>query len=243
MPFDGPHRPEPNIVGIGVGLAVVLSMIAGMTDAIGFIRSRDFVSFMTGNTTHLAIAVGQGLWREALPLLLLILGFVLGNTLGGLVVILTRGRQTPLLSLVTLLLAAAALVSPANALSLPALLLLVLAMGASNAGLQRIGGTAMSVSFVSGGLSRFGIGLAGWLMGERRSGWVIQAVPWIGMLLGAILGTELELRAQAVPLWVPCAAMGGLAFLTLALPHERQQGFTTVFSAPSGAGKRRSSTG
>jgi uncharacterized membrane protein YoaK (UPF0700 family) len=243
VPFDGPHKPDPNIVGIGVGLAVALSMIAGMTDAIGFIRSRDFVSFMTGNTTHLAIALGNGLWREALPLFLLILGFVLGNTLGCLAVILTRGRQTPLLLLVALLLGVAALISPMHTLSLPALLLLVLAMGASNAGLQRIGGTAVSVSFVSGGLSRFGIGLAGWIMGERRPGWVIQAVPWIGMLRGAIVGAELEMRLQTVALWVPCAAMGGLAFLSLGLPHERQQGFTTVFSAASGAGKRRSSTG
>jgi uncharacterized membrane protein YoaK (UPF0700 family) len=243
VPFDGPHKSDPHVLGIGVGFAVAMSMVAGMTDAIGFIRSRDFVSFMTGNTTHLAIALGHGLWREAMPLFLLILGFVIGNTLGCLVVILTRGRQTPLLLLVALLLGAAALVSPMNSLSLPALLLLVLAMGASNAGLQRIGGTAISVSFVSGGLSRFGIGLAWWIMGERRSGWVIQAVPWLGMLLGAIAGALLATRLQVAALWVPCAAMGALAFLSFTLPREWQQRFTNASSAPSGVGKTRSSTG
>jgi uncharacterized membrane protein YoaK (UPF0700 family) len=239
VPFDGPHKPDPHMVGIGLGFAVAMSMAAGMTDAIGFVRSGDFVSFMTGNTTHLAIALGHGLWREAAPLFLLILGFVFGNTLGCLVVIQTRGRQTPLLLLVALLLGVAALVPPVKPMSLPALLLLVLAMGASNAGLQRIAGTAISVSFVSGGLSRFGIGLGCWIMGERRPGWIIQAVPWLGMLLGAIAGAVLETRLQAAALWAPCATMGALAVLSLTLPRELQRSFTTASSAPSGVGKTR----
>ena len=45
-----------------VGLAMVasLSVLAGMTDAIGFLATGDFVSFMSGNTTRLAVAIGDG---------------------------------------------------------------------------------------------------------------------------------------------------------------------------------------
>ena len=37
-----------------------LSVLAGMTDAIGFLATGDFVSFMSGNTTRLAVAVSEG---------------------------------------------------------------------------------------------------------------------------------------------------------------------------------------
>ncbi|WP_323163388.1 DUF1275 family protein, partial [Pseudomonas viridiflava] len=40
--------------GVGMTLAASLSVLAGMTDAIGFMATGDFVSFMSGNTTRLA---------------------------------------------------------------------------------------------------------------------------------------------------------------------------------------------
>ncbi|MCS7958468.1 DUF1275 family protein, partial [Pseudomonas aeruginosa] len=43
---------------VGLGLVAGLSVLAGMTDAIGFLATGDFVSFMSGNTTRLAVSLG-----------------------------------------------------------------------------------------------------------------------------------------------------------------------------------------
>ena len=45
---------------IGLSLVAALSVLAGMTDAIGFMASGDFVSFMSGNTTRLAVDISYG---------------------------------------------------------------------------------------------------------------------------------------------------------------------------------------
>lgn len=47
---------------VGLGLVAALSVLSGMTDAIGFLETGDFVSFMSGNTTRLAV---DALWASA----------------------------------------------------------------------------------------------------------------------------------------------------------------------------------
>jgi len=42
-----------------LGLVAGLSVLAGMTDAIGLLALGDFVSFMSGNTTRLAVAIND----------------------------------------------------------------------------------------------------------------------------------------------------------------------------------------
>ena len=44
---------------VGLGLVASLSVLAGMTDAIGFLATGDFVSFMSGNTTRLFVSSVQ----------------------------------------------------------------------------------------------------------------------------------------------------------------------------------------
>jgi uncharacterized membrane protein YoaK (UPF0700 family) len=53
-----------------------------MTDAIGFMASGDFVSFMSGNTTRLAVAISDGNLGLTVRLVLLIATFIVGNALG-----------------------------------------------------------------------------------------------------------------------------------------------------------------
>ncbi|TDV62627.1 uncharacterized protein DUF1275 [Pseudomonas sp. LP_7_YM] len=42
---------------VGLCLVAGLSFVAGMTDAIGFMSTGDVVSFMSGNTTRLAVSL------------------------------------------------------------------------------------------------------------------------------------------------------------------------------------------
>ena len=64
---------------VGMMLVASLSVLAGMTDAIGFMASGDFVSFMSGNTTRLAVAISEGDLGLTGRLLLLVATFVVGN--------------------------------------------------------------------------------------------------------------------------------------------------------------------
>ena len=71
---------------VGLGLVAGLSVLAGMTDAIGLLALGDFVSFMSGNTTRLAVAISEADLAMVLRLSGAVLGFVAGNALGVLAV-------------------------------------------------------------------------------------------------------------------------------------------------------------
>ena len=64
---------------VGLGLVAALSVLAGMTDAIGLLALGDFVSFMSGNTTRLAVAISEADLAMVLRLSGAVLGFVAGN--------------------------------------------------------------------------------------------------------------------------------------------------------------------
>jgi uncharacterized membrane protein YoaK (UPF0700 family) len=200
---------------VGVALVAALALLAGMTDAVGFLSTGDYVSFMSGNTTRLAVALSEGHGATAGRLGLAILTFVLGNALG---VVLSRasGRRTfPVLFCIAALLAAvAAWPTPEG---LPALLLGILAMGMVNAAVEQVSGLPIGLTYVTGALSRFGRGLGHWLMGERRGDWHIQAVPWLGMLAGGVIGALLQqhLGLRALLASSLLAAALGVAFLLL----------------------------
>jgi uncharacterized membrane protein YoaK (UPF0700 family) len=108
----------------GLLLAMALAGLAGMVDAIGYIPLQHlFVSFMSGNTTQTAVAIGHHRFAEAEPILVLIAVFVVGAA-GGQLLAHATGRQhlTAVLFSVSVLLALTALFDTAP---LP----MVLAMG------------------------------------------------------------------------------------------------------------------
>jgi uncharacterized membrane protein YoaK (UPF0700 family) len=181
----------------------LLTAIAGWVDAIGFISLGGFyISFMSGNTTQLAI----GLTRfdiELVRLPAVLLGcFVIGAFVGTLISV-SMGRRSlaVFLLLEGLLLASAVLLS---AIAGEVIGALAVAMGGQNAALrnnqgQRIGGT-----FVTGTLFGFGEQLALWAL--RRGGprpALEHAVGWIALAVGAAAGTlvfaSYRLLALAIP--------------------------------------------
>ena len=165
---------------VGLYFVAGLSVLAGMTDAIGFMATGDFVSFMSGNTTRLAVSLGSAELGPVLRLVLVIGAFVLGNALGVVVAAMTGRRPWPLLSLIATLLALAGLMP--ELLQLPALLAAVMAMGMINAVVEEVNGLPIGLTYVTGALSRFGRGLGRTLLGQRKLGWRVQLIPWCGML-------------------------------------------------------------
>ncbi|ANH97801.1 hypothetical protein A8L59_10400 [Pseudomonas koreensis] len=208
---------------IGLSLVAALSVLAGMTDAIGFMASGDFVSFMSGNTTRLAVAISDGDLGLTLRLVILVVTFVIGNALGIVIGRLGGRRTLPLLlCIATLLCAAAAWPSDTQ---LPALLAAIIAMGMLNAAVEEVNGLPVGLTYVTGALSRFGRGLGRWMLGERRNGWRVQLVPWTGMFIGAILGAVLEQHLGLKALFVSGLLAAVLGVLSLTIPRRWQLGY------------------
>ena len=208
---------------VGLLLVAGLSVLAGMTDAIGFMASGDFVSFMSGNTTRLAVAISAGDGGLTARLVLLVATFIIGNALGVIVSRLSKRPALPLLLSIGALLCGAALLPWSD--TLPALLAAIIAMGMLNAAVEQVNGVPVGLTYVTGALSRFGRGLGRWLMGERRNGWRMQLVPWAGMFIGAVIGALLEQQIGLRALWVSGALAGLLGLATLAIPRRWQLGF------------------
>lgn len=208
---------------IGLSLVAMLSVLAGMTDAIGFMSSGDFVSFMSGNTTRMAVAISTGDLGLTLRLVILVATFIVGNALGIIVSRLGRRRALPLLLCIATLLCAAA-AWPYDA-QLPALLAAIIAMGMLNAAVEEVNGLPVGLTYVTGALSRFGRGLGRWMLGERRNGWRVQLIPWTGMFAGAVLGAVLEHHLGLKALFASGLLAAALGVLSLKIPRRWQLGY------------------
>jgi uncharacterized membrane protein YoaK (UPF0700 family) len=192
----------------GLVLAGLLAALAGMVDVIGYLHLNGlFVSYMSGNSTQLAAALGQGNLAAAGTIAKLVTLFVLGAAAGQVLAGFTGDwHMSWVLAGVGVLLAIAALLATAPE---P----MVLAMGALNASMHRAGSIPVSLTFVTGALVRFGQGLGDFL--TRRSGelkWLAQAVPWLGLITGATIGSAAFMRIGGAAIWVSVA----LAALLLA---------------------------
>jgi uncharacterized membrane protein YoaK (UPF0700 family) len=198
----------------GLLLAMALAGLAGMVDAIGYISLRDlFVSFMSGNSTQLAVATGHSRFGEAYQVLVLIAAFVIGAAGGQLLTHATGRRHlTAVLVSVTVLLALTALFDTAP---LP----MVLAMGGLNAAVHRAGDVSVTLTYVTGTLVKFGQGLGDFFVGRARGwAWAEQALPWIGLLAGGIVAAAVQQRLGALVDWLPVGAAAVLAAASVFIP-------------------------
>lgn len=212
----GPHATEHRLRGLI--LAAFLAGLAGMVDGIGYLRlGHLFVSYMSGNTTQMALDAGRLRLGEAGSILVLIGLFVAGAAGGQILAHLTGRRHlTAVLAVVVGLLAAAALLGTAPQ---P----LVLAMGALNAAMHRAGNVRVHLTFVTGILVRFGQGFGDLLVGQPGGWvWVEQAVPWLGLVAGAALAGAVHLRVGAAVDWVPVGLASALLLWSAAIPDPPQ---------------------
>jgi uncharacterized membrane protein YoaK (UPF0700 family) len=185
----------------GLVLAALLAALAGMVDVIGYLHLNGlFVSYMSGNSTQLAAALGQGDLGQAGAITKLVLLFVLGAAAGQVLAGSTgEWHMSWVLAGVTILLTIAALSTLAPE---P----MVFAMGTLNASMHRAGNIPISLTFVTGVLVRFGQGLGDFL--TRRSSewkWLAQVVPWFGLIAGATVGSAAFTRIGSAAIWISVA--------------------------------------
>lgn len=202
--------------GLLLLMAALLAALAGMVDAVGYIHlSGLFVSFMSGNSTQLAISLGQGNLAMAATIAELVLFFVLGAAGGQMLADITgNGHMTGVLVGVAILLVISGLLATASE---P----MAFAMGALNAAMDRAGHVRVSVTFVTGALVRFGQGLGNLLIrGPSGWGWVAQASPWLGLIAGGALGGLAYGKIGEEVIWAAVGLATLLAAASLLLPQS-----------------------
>jgi uncharacterized membrane protein YoaK (UPF0700 family) len=203
-----------------IGLAASLSAVAGFVDAVGYLKLGGFfVSFMSGNTTRLGVALGGGLPGQAAKAAGLIGLFVAGVVLGAVVVRAGAGRRGVVLAAEAALLVAAA---TAFSLGLDAAgaLGLVLAMGVENAVFQRDGEVAVGLTYMTGALVKVGQRLAAALAGGPRWTFAPYLLLWASLCSGAVLGAACYGRLGGAAVWIAALALAGLAAGVLALERK-----------------------
>jgi uncharacterized membrane protein YoaK (UPF0700 family) len=202
---------------------LLLLAIAGCVDAVGLAETgRYFVSFMSGNTTQMALHLAYRDYASVwLPLGLVAL-FVAGCTIGTMIAEKAGARWAAGL----LLLAEAGLIAAAIegfAMARPAIgiALLPIAMGLANIVTLHAGNAQPGTTHATGALVKFGILLAG--LGEKgRAGDIgFQFAMWAALLVGSILGGFGRLSYGMRSLWVTVALLVVLALVDFVLARRR----------------------
>lgn len=171
-------------------LAACLCALAGYVDAIGFIQLGGFfVSFMSGNSTRLAV----GMARQApnqLVAAALIGGFLAGVIGGSIAGRLAKARRRfAVLAVVTMALVCAAIFGQLHRTSY-AVTMMTLAMGAENAVFEEGGEVRIGLTYMTGTLVKVGQRIAAAMLGGDRLAWVPYLLLWASLILGAAAGAK-----------------------------------------------------
>lgn len=184
-----------------------MAFVAGFVDALGFIHLGGFfVSFMTGNSTRLAVGIAERLPDALIPMGLIIL-FV-----GGVVLSTVFRHRFDWLHSNHVAFGIAALLAAAAMLALldfgrVAILLTPIAMGAMNTCFVRDGEVSVGVTYMTGTLVKFGQRLGTALAGGDRWGWTPYLLLWLGLMAGAICGALSYPIVGLQGLWLPALAL------------------------------------
>lgn len=193
-----------------VALAIVLAGVAGYVDAIGFLKLGGFfVSFMSGNSTRLGVALATANGAAVATVLRLVGAFVAGVVLGALTArAFGENRRSPVLIVEAALLALGASLL-ALGFGAAGMIAVAMAMGAENAVFQRHGDVAVGLTYMTGALVKAGQRIAGALVGGEPSDWLRYILLWTGLAAGGALGALTYVTIGAAALWAAVAVVLG----------------------------------
>lgn len=204
-------------------MAIGLAALAGYVDAIGFvITGGAFVSFMTGNSTRLAVGTvdpGIDIAAAGALIALFVLGVAGGTILGH---VAREHRRPAILATIAVLLAIAAAAGGADRAGATAMLL-ALAMGAENAVFERDGEIGIGLTYMTGALVRIGHGLGGLALGRRTPGWSAYLLLWTGLIIGACAGAMAQARLGIAAIWIASAMAAGWAIVAARASADQRE--------------------
>ena len=195
--------------------ALLLTLVAGLADAVGFLTMGGiFAANMTGNTVLAGVALADGHWELAGSRFIPLFAFFFGAMLARLLLRLTHKAAVPLLLEATLL-AAAGFLPIGRELEL---MIAVLAMGLQASAITHFGSAAVSTVVVTGTIARIADAVLDSLWPAEKRALPLVATPgllaltWVGYFAGALAGALL-IKVTALPLLVPAALLVVAIFL------------------------------
>ncbi len=194
-------------------LAVLLATLAGLVDATGFLQlGGNFVSFMSGNSTHLAVSVTK-VPKAALLTGSVIVAFVAGVVVGSLVSTAAPVRRKPLVLAATAFGLTCSALLQAFGWKVVAVIAMAVAMGcANNVFRAEDGPYVIGVTYMTGNVVKFAEALAAALTGKKRP-WLPYLTLWLGLVIGAMIGAALFRAVGMNTLWFAAGAAALLAFV------------------------------
>lgn len=206
-------------------LAASLSAVAGYVDAIGFVTLGGFfVSFMSGNTTRVAVGLAEGS-SAGLIAAGLIGAFVGGVVAGSLLGRRARANRRPAVLIFTAGLLGLASTLGGQGAGFAAMVLVAVAMGAENTVFAEAGEVRIGLTYMTGALVKLGKGIATALTGGDRLAWWPYFLLWFGLLIGASTGALAHDRFGLDALWAAALVMALLAIAAAKLgPDENGDG-------------------
>jgi uncharacterized membrane protein YoaK (UPF0700 family) len=205
-------------------LACTLAVIAGYTDAFGFLYYKTYVSFMSGNHTQFGLKLGQGAWEAAIPAIVAIVFFAVGIFAGTLLAhSATEPSPRPRFGLVAGLMAAVIAVTMLGSLPIDVgIATLSFAMGIMNTALSKVGAQAVAIGYVTGTLNALAQNLAlavkraplpdaqgSWDTHQRRA--FLLLALWAAFLVGVVVSAAANPRFGVWVLLLPIAILTALA--------------------------------
>ncbi|WP_433320552.1 YoaK family protein [Micromonospora chersina] len=206
------------------GLAVVLAVNSGATDAIGFLAlGGAFTSVMTGNMVLLGVALAGVDGALALHTGAAIVCFILGCSLGTRIAGAPRSGDPVWPPAVTRALVVEGGVltgyavgwwwsdgHPSGQLQLSLLVLNAVALGIQSSTVQRFGVAGLSTTYLTGTLTTV---IARLTSGHRLRDVAQSVLTLLGLITGAALGGLLTVHA---PMWAPLVQLGSLGIVLAA---------------------------
>jgi uncharacterized membrane protein YoaK (UPF0700 family) len=201
----------------GLLLSSSLALIAGFVDAIGFIETVGlFVSFMSGNSTQAGVEMLSGNGYIALLSAYLIVAFVAGVTLAGVLAGRARDHRPYVVAGAAIALLVVAVLDLAGAGSAWSYGLVSAVMGAINTLYLAEGRARIAITYATGTLVSLGLALAALVTGGSRVAWRRPLVLWGALALGATAGAAAHRAGTALSLVAAAGILSALAVVLLA---------------------------
>ncbi len=177
-------------------LAIFLAFIAGYTDAIGLIKWKTYVSFMSGNTTQLGASFFSQKSETIITSITVIISFVLGIYLGTCLSLWRKCKVKTipfyLVSVIFILYFMINFYHPISIISSVAII--GFAMGIMNTIVTMVGNLKMNTDFVTGTLNSLAKNAAIFTMSkdeneknESKANVIHLLLLWIGFVTGAFV--------------------------------------------------------